>query len=424
MLTRIQKKAYELLMSGENVFLTGEAGTGKSYLLQKFISDVKSKGKNVLVCAPSGIAAINVGGITLHRAFKAPIKPLVEPVLDTTRVVEEADLVIIDEISMCRIDLFDYVIQSLIIAENHSNRHKQLIVVGDFLQLPPVITDRDRVILETHYGNVGHGYAFQSFYWGLLDFKYITLNKIVRQSNPTFIKALNAARIGDLSCLEYFDKHTSKAPFKNGINLCSTNRQAENTNSLELQKIKKKKYQFRAIVEGEIKDNDKPTLDCLELKVGARVMMLTNEQGGLWQNGSLGTIIHIDDYYDYIEIKLDSSNSASIKVERYKWSVEDYVVSVIGGKNVIEKSEIGSFTQYPLKLAYAITIHKSQGKTFDAVNLYPNTFAPGQLYVALSRVRSADTLHLKQSIQPDYLKVSHEVIDFYNSMRGGKYENN
>lgn len=421
MLKPSQKTAFDLMRSGKNVFLSGEAGTGKSYVLRHFLDSVtKSK---VIVCAPTGIAAINVDGATIHRTFKAPIGPVLSDPVSVPDVVLEADIVIIDEISMCRCDLFDYVAKTIIKAEEMSGRKKQLIVVGDFYQLPPVITDKDREMLE-----IAEGFAFQAKLWTHFNFEKVVLTEVVRQGEDVdFVTNLNGIRKGDSSCLNWIGENASKKENK-GIHLCSTNKTASDINSQAMRKLKGKTRKYESIEQGEVTENDRATSQELNLKLGTRVMMLVNDKEDKYQNGSLGTILELE--RDSITVELD--NGGTIVVERHKWEITKYEVTTKTnekGKLIkkIEQRVIGTFTQFPVKVAYAITIHKSQGQTYDSVNLHPNCFAAGQLYVALSRVKSIKGLHLVSPLKDDYLITSQAVLNFYEDVRqtsthGGKRE--
>ena len=420
-LTDGQEKAYTYMQCGYNVFLSGKAGTGKSYVLQQFINEKREEKQNVLVCAPSGIAAIHVTGVTIHRAFQAPREPIIGPPKKLPPVVEEADILIVDEISMCRIDLFDYIAQTIQKANNKRRIYGklpiQVIVVGDFCQLPPVILDKDKEILDEYYGeDIGNAYAFQSKYWEKFEFKNVVLTDILRQKDMMFVKALNQARMGDVRCVEFLNQNSANYPIENGIYIYSTNRKVKELNARKLGLIDNPLWEFEAREEGIVNETDRMTDKILNLKVGARVMMLTNDIENKWQNGSLGTILNIE--IRQIKIHLDNGNDVSVRP--YDWSIERYVVveQQIGKQvvKVLEKEEIGTFEQFPLKLAYAITMHKSQGQTYERANISPEAWAPGQLYVALSRVREIQKMHLLSDIEKRHLLVSPEVIEFYQNI--------
>lgn len=419
--TKGQEKAYVYMQCGYNVFLSGEAGTGKSYVLHQFINEKRNEKKNVLVCAPSGIAAILVSGVTIHRAFQAPCEPIIRPPKKLPQTVEEADILVIDEISMCRIDLFDYVAQ--MVEKANKRRRKsgkmpiQVIVVGDFCQLPPVLVDKEKEILDEYYGeDIGNAYAFQSKYWEKFHFKNIVLKDIVRQKDMSFVKALNQARMGDAQCVGFFNENSASYPMKNGIYIYSTNRKVKELNAKELGKIDSPLWEFEAREDGIVSETDRMTDKILKLKVGARVMMLTNDIENKWQNGTLGTIFNIRS--EEIKVRLD--NGKDVSISPYAWSIERYVVveQMVGKEavKVLEKEEIGTFEQFPLKLAYAITMHKSQGQTYEEANISPAAWAPGQLYVALSRVKDINRMYFLSDVQRRYLLTALEVKEFYQKI--------
>ena len=237
-LTTKQAHALRCMMSGQNIFLSGEAGTGKSFVLQEFLAKTN---RNTVVCAPTGIAAINVGGTTLHRVFKVPMDPIGpdRKPSKVEEVVEKADIIVIDEISMCRFDVFEFVAKSILKADQETKRRRQLIVVGDFLQLPPVIPDRDRKALEHYWGEefVRDGFAFQAPMWNYFDFVTVVLDEVMRQKGDSdFVTKLNDVRRGNADALEWFNRH--HAPRQPGISICATNKEAESINSAETDRIR------------------------------------------------------------------------------------------------------------------------------------------------------------------------------------------
>lgn len=412
-----QQSALELMMMGHHVFITGEAGTGKSFLLNEFIKQVELLDKNVLVTAPTGIAAINIGGATLHRAFQAAIEPLVSSqIKKSPKIVQEADIIIVDEISMCRIDMFDYISRIIFKAEETSGKRKQVIVVGDFFQIPPITSKEDRGILEKAYGEYEDGYAFEAENWKSFNFKRIYLKEVMRQNEVSFIQNLNKARIGDKSCIQFFNENAKTAIQEKVITLCLANDRAKKYNEDELAKIKGKKQIYKSEIDGSITKGDKPNDDTVYLKNGARVMIIINDnENFLYQNGSLGEVVETKE--DSVSIKLDSTGDI-VCIEPYTWKAYKYELiddfDIHGNKSrKLKKKTIGSFTQIPVKLGYAITIHKSQGQTFERVNLMPYSLGNGQLYVALSRVKSLDGLALMNTISHEYLRCSKKVLDFY-----------
>ena len=317
---------------------------------------------------------------------------------------------------MCRVDLFDFVVRTITKAEEKSLSRKQIVVVGDFFQLPPVTTDNDREVLEKIYEHYHKGYAFESTNWKDLDFQTVELKEVIRQKDPEFVHELNKARIGDYSCVSYFNTHSQKELFENGIILTATNKKAEQINQDKLSKLPNKAKVYHSRIVGDVKNSDKPTLDELHLKIGARVMVLINDtEQDLYQNGSFGKVYKLED--DCVTVMLDT-NKTLVTFGYHEWAIENYVLSKKKDGDIedhqLSKEKVGAFYQIPLKLAYAITMHKSQGQTYDQVNLIPYSFDNGQLYVALSRVKSIEGLCLINQLRQENLICSQEVKDFYH----------
>lgn len=423
--TYLQQYGYNVLMAGYSVFLTGDAGTGKTYLLNMFIQDQKARNRNVMVCAPTGIAALHINGVTLHHQFKADIKTNVDTKTYDEVVYELADVdtLIIDEISICRIDLFEYVVKYIFGANSiRKQRNKpkiQVVLSGDFLQLPPVITEEDRKILNKFYNmDIAMGFAFESQYWKMLDLHIVILTEVVRQENNEFLQILNRIRLGDKTAVDYIMQNCSKVPLQDAVNLYGKNNSVTERNIAELNNLPTELYTHEAIITGAAKITDTNAEMILPLKVGARVMTLTNkemEDGSLiYGNGSLGTVVSIND--DSVTVEFDDGFIENI--EQYEWKIEEYYVENSNTTSFPKlcKREIGKVIQYPLKLAYAITIHKAQGQTYNAVNINPYTWDCGQLYVALSRVKDIKNLYITSEINYDYLVISLNVIKFYNEI--------
>lgn len=365
-LTDGQKKAFDLVKEGKNVYLTGLAGTGKSYIVERIIEWAQTSGLNVITCAPTGIAALNVGGSTVHRVLCIrPGRTLEKdphPFVPTDSPLPDCDLLILDEVSMFRMDLFDYLSAVLKIAGKiRKQKGKglcQLLVVGDFCQLPPVITNEERRFLEEKYGyDVGEAFAFQSSEWAFWNFEEVELCEAIRQRDAHFVAALNACRFGDKNGARWIEQHALVNPLPDSIILCSTNAQARDENMQRLNALKDEEMTFVAHVTGEVLKSDMPTDEELSLKPGARVMALVNNSEDTFMNGALGTVINCDGpgalvRFDGIEATF---------VQSFEWKITKPVL--INGR--IEKEVVGTFEQIPLKLAWAITIHKSQGQTFD-----------------------------------------------------------
>lgn len=374
----------------DNLFITGKAGTGKTTFL-KYI--VEHTHKNLIVAASTGIAAINAGGVTLHRLFGIPLE-LQGPntpikgrfYKDKAELFQRLDTLIIDEISMVRPDVLDYVDRRL-----RSYRFNQLpfggvqvVMFGDLFQLPPVIKKTEEAILRQWYrGN----YFFHACSMRDAGFKVIELTHVFRQQDERFINILNRIReyellpmdMDDLTALR--DNRQSREYNTQSIHICSLRRDADKINS---QMIGNPTHLFPATFKNDFNPKNAPCDANLMLRVGARVMTLVNDVKQGFYNGSMGTVSSITT--DKIGVTLDDGHEAII--EPYTWTDREYVVDA---NNEIKTIEKGSCTQFPLALGWAITIHKSQGLTFDNIVIHcPYAFAPGMLYVALSRCTSME----------------------------------
>lgn len=432
-LTDEQETIFNKAMAGENLFITGGAGTGKSYLLKRLIAHLTSRKKKVVVGAPTGMAALNVGGVTLHRLFGLPIG-LVEDIYinagnvrslmkNSYDVIHKADVVIIDEISMCRADAFAR-IANIILYEERAGHHIQVIFCGDFLQLPPVVGLREKEYFSKALHNK-EGWAFLSPRWNNLCIKTCHLTKIIRQDNPDFANALNLVREGKPMGLSYICKQTEQNK-GTGVMLCGKNAVAQSINEEALASLNEEIVVFNAKVikntenldvEKEIKNITDPHI---ELCKGARVLVTINDPTGLekYHNGSMGYVMDIAD--EFVKVYLDDGNIVGIP--RFTYQVYDYKISQDEetGVYALERKVIFSFEQIPLRLGWAITIHKSQGQTYDNMILNTDSLWPmeGLLYVALSRVTSTEGLalvgaHKDQETLSRFLKASQKVRKFY-----------
>lgn len=416
-------KALELMEEGSgNVFVTGRAGTGKSTLLEYFRSITS---KNIVVLAPTGVAAVNISGQTIHSFFGFRPDVTVEKVRrqakrKTAPIYKKLDAIVIDEISMVRADLLDCIDEFLRINGKEPGLPFggiQMIFIGDLYQIPPVVTADECFIFDEYYDSE---YFFDSRVYAEIEIEHVELEKIYRQSDPNFIALLNKIRNKtiaeeDIGLINWNYIVDSTVLPKDTIYLTTTNAMAEERNKEELLKLPGKPDVFEADISGDIDRKHFPAEELLVLKKGAQVMLLNNDSAGRWINGTLGTVVGIEE--DCLEVRL--SNGPVEEVKPFKWNVYRFYWDQ--DSKSVAADNVGSFRQFPLKLAWAITIHKSQGKTFDnvAIDLGRGTFASGQLYVALSRCRSLEGVFLKREINLSDVRVDFRVMKF---LTGRQYE--
>lgn len=418
--TKDQEMALATMQKGNNIFLTGGAGTGKSFILRKFIEI--NRGRNILVTAPTGIAAKNIGGATLHKTFKLPLGLISDKYIQDTRsisidrmkyrekMLSHTDILIIDEISMCRADIF-MLIADLIQKQSAKGHHIQLILCGDFYQLPPVIKDKEKAVFNAICPANPYGWSFKTKQWSQLNIEVCELKEIVRQKDINFAASLNKVRIGDKQGLSYITSNCSQEYVENAITLCGTNFLANRINEDNLKKIDSQIKSYEIKVNGNVSDSEICCEKYLDLKVGARVIILVNEANLLYQNGSFATVTELKE--ESITVLLDDKN-VIVELPFNTWEVYGYSVDENSGK--IKKQVVGTYSQIPVRLGWAVTIHKSQGATYSKVNL--DTFrlwSSGQLYVALSRCSSLENLYYKEDVS-NHLFMDLDVIKFYMSI--------
>lgn len=407
------------------IFITGKAGTGKTTFLRQLRLHTS---KNMAVVAPTGVAAINAGGVTIHSFFQLPIR-IIPPTRESHRqVMAEArmreakrsmlyhlELLVIDEISMVRADILDAIDAIL-----RRYRYKpnlpfggvQVICIGDLFQLSPVVRNEEEAILSKYYSSP---YFFSSHVMQLLQPAYIELDHVFRQQNTDFINLLNEVRNNHLSAESRAMLNSRYIPdFKDEsyIILTTHNQTADEVNSRRLSALKTPEHTFKATITGQFPESNYPADIDLKLKVGAQVMFIRNDDSPekRFYNGKMGKVKEIND--EGIVVKCEGEQE--IQVERLEWTNIRYIEDEATGK--IEEEELGSFVQYPLRLAWAITIHKSQGLTFDKVLIdAARAFASGQVYVALSRCRTLEGIVLSTRLDNVYLSNDQQVIDYTNS---------
>lgn len=424
------RKALELVRLGRSFFITGKAGTGKTrLLLEKIVPDCRARGKNIAVTAPTGIAAKNAEGQTLHSLLGLKTIVFIPGKvrkwyrhLDAARekVIRNLDILVVDEISMVRCDLLDMVDRTLQIYKGNNKPFGgiQVIFSGDLFQLPPVVTEDEENLLYSHYKSP---YFFSSDVVSQYPYPLLELRKIHRQKEDSvFMNILNNIRDGrylssDREILnKRFKPEYEPLEKESMIYLRTTKYNVRRHNNSKLEKIPGKKKELWAEIDGIFPKKLYPTENPLKLKVGAKIMLLRNDNDGLkYVNGTQGIITGISKDEDIIRVRTEKGNI--ISVEPSTWEVYDYVYKE--ETKTIEPRVIGSFTQFPLKLAWAVTIHKSQGLTFEkAIVDAHQSFAPGQVYVALSRCRSLEGLTLTSKVTQSDIKVDPIVVEYMKTV--------
>ncbi len=412
----------EIEREGKNYFITGKAGTGKSTFLNLLRNTTR---KEMVVLAPTGVAAINVKGQTIHSFFG--FAPRLLTLRDIKRVYEkkrrlytQMEILVIDEISMVRADMLDNIDRMLRVNRDNPLPFGgvQVVLVGDLFQLPPVVaSDEEKYFIQSNYETP---YFFSAKVFGDgFHLEFIEFSKIYRQENRMFLRLLDAVRSGgvdydDLEDLNmrYLPKFESEAFY---ITLSARNATVNKINQSHLDAIQSPVVNYFAKIKGNFQERLFPTGQILSLKVGAQVMFLRNDPEKRFYNGTIGRILSLNPDKIIVEIK-EEETTKTIEVPKVDWEIVKYKIDEKNPAK-IDNEVIGTFTQYPLRTAWAITIHKSQGKTFDRtiIDMGKGAFAHGQLYVALSRCRTLGGIVLKKQIAMQDIIVDERILEFYQS---------
>ena len=410
-----------------SVFLTGKAGTGKSTFL-RFIRD--NTKKKTVVLAPTGIAAVNVGGQTMHSFFKIPFKPMVPDDPDyanparmrkmlrytkeKVKLIQQLELIIIDEISMVRADIIDFVDRVLRVYSGNMREPfggKQLLFVGDIFQLEPIVTHDTRDILRRYYRNF---FFFNARAFEQINLVPIELRKIYRQSDSDFIALLDRVRINratpaDMSRLnQRCNPDYQEVNGEFAITLATRRDTVDSINDEHMKALKTPEFVYEGVIEGDFPENSLPTAFQLALKEGAQVIFIRNDKQGRWCNGTIGRVTRLSDHSVYVALE----NGAEMQVEWEIWENMQY--SYNEKEKKVEEKVLGSFSQLPLKPAWALTVHRSQGLTFSRVviDFAGGAFTGGQTYVALSRCTSLEGITLLKPLSERDIIVNPGVVEF------------
>lgn len=380
-----------------NVFLYGNAGTGKSHAIKEWLSSMDDEQlKKVTIIAPTGRASEILNGSTIHSVFKFPLGVLPKPNIDDMTIptaLENTEILIIDEVSMCRIDVFENIIQTVRLIEQTYKRTIKIVAVGDFGQLEPTATRNDKRLLKQWYQ--GFIYAFQSELWQQCNFQKIKLTYVFRQNDSTFSEKLNQIKFGDKEALDFFNKNSAYTLNEKAIYITSLRNDANKYNRMAVSKFKSSELKtYKAKCKEIIEDEELPTEEEITLAVGMRVLTTCNDADGLYKNGSLGTVVQLNK--NSVDVQLDDGNIVNVKYKVF----------------ILESGTV--WMMLPLAYGYSITVQKTQGCTYKYVAIDGGEngfFAVGSLYVALSRCTDISGLFLIRGLREKELKVNKDALE-------------
>lgn len=382
----------KLSYSKNNILITGAAGTGKTYLIKQYLRNLSKRERNkILILAPTGIASSHLNGCTIHAGFN--LKLCVQEFNNDVEIPKKLlkiDTIIIDEINMVRIDLFDKIIEIIKLIEKNHNHHIRIIMLGDFGQISPVVSKEDKVFLKTMYPSSKNYYVFESQNWKNLNLEVIRLFQNQRQLDPIFYEKLMEIKYGCINALRWFNEVCGYQEDPNAIYLCPTRKLVNYYNNKAISKFDAESlYEYRAEIVGKVTNFQDLPCQKLKLAIGMPVRCTINTKK--YKNGDIGTITKLNQKNVWIKL----NNGGEVKVEPKTFLTDD-----------------GTYKQFPLDLAFAITVNKAEGCTFDKVNIVPGFFAAGQLYVALSRVKKLQGVNILGQLQKKDLIVDEAALSW------------
>lgn len=409
--------------SRNNIFISGRAGTGKSTLLRLFKETTK---KQIVVLAPTGVAALNINGQTIHSFFRFPPGIIVNSALKKQRnrsIYKKLEVIVIDEISMVRADMLDNIDHFLRVNRDSPLPFGgiQMVFIGDLFQIPPVVSQAFEKQYISEKFETPYFFSSNVLKNNDIQLIYIELHEVFRQVDRTFINLLESIRMNEMDWDQLQELNARHKPefIKEGnyITLCSRNLLANKINNEKLDEIDSGVFSYEAMIEGEFPESIFPTDPVLTLKVGAQIIFIRNDIDKKYVNGTIGKISYLDNFVIRAEI-FESGETREIEVYPEIWENTRYIFDK-DSNSEIRQETMGTFNQYPIKLAWAITIHKSQGKTFDNVriDMGSGAFTHGMTYVALSRCRTLEGIVLNTPINPGDIMVDNAVVEFLDRLR-------